>query len=209
MEIFFDKILTRDGKQYKIEFGFDDKALAKDLDKGKFEVSASVRNLPANPNNTQGGWDKITIDVEIMWETQTIEFSHKGKKIGEVSLKIDLPDCKDDASDLDVPVEDSILEPHLAEMGIQAIPTDPFLGCLLKGALSTITGQLIRCYRQDKKMLLDEAKKTPLEKEMRREKPMEQSRVKRMYACLKKHGAGMLFTFLIRSGRCMVMLGWA
>lgn len=75
---------------------------------------------------------------------------------------------------------------------IESIPAgDPFLGCLLKGAISASVGQIIRCHR-----LIDPREETVARK------------LRSIANCLGRNVRGILGRATVRSLRCMVSLGF-
>lgn len=88
-------------------------------------------------------------------------------------------------------LEDDI-KVHTVEFVIQAIPTDPFLGCIIKSATSTLVGQVIRCWEgkgQDiiYKSLVDRGRNIP--------------------ECVGKHARRLGLVFMYRIGRCFFSIG--
>ena len=96
-------------------------------------------------------------------------------------------------NDIDVAADDGSFESALGTSGVEEIihlfPADPFLGCIVKSAVSTVVGQTIRCWRT-----------TP------REAPVTQ-RVRDIGGCLREYGLRMALTFMYRAGRCALLAG--
>jgi hypothetical protein len=199
----FEKTIRHGDVEYKVEFDFDDEAIMENS--ATFEINASFR--PISANNDEDGWTEISIKGEVNWEKREFVLSYEGQVIGKMPLDLLVPESDPLGTTLDITQEDNILGPHFQETakaingiakdhvshaiekGIHLLPTDPFLGCIIKGAASTAIGQIIRCWQKNR--------------EVRPYKAL----ARRVGSCLRDHATGMLLTFMWRTGRCVLLAG--
>lgn len=199
MDSFFKRIIRKGHEEYRIEIGFDDNAIMDNS--AKFEIEAERRTLP------DGNFEKVILEIDVQFERNQIVISNKApqKVLATLSLDTYLEEPGDfegngiDLDDEEKHIFDSFsdeagepLEAGIAETMIGSIPTDPFLGCLIKGAVSTLVGQIIRCWNN---MRLRSALSSFREK------------ARDIYGCLREYAPRMLFTFMYRSGKCVVTCG--
>lgn len=186
----FYKIITHGNCQYKIEATLDDAALMDD--EASIDIIASVRR---KVGNVWRDWEDSNITLKVNLREQVVEVHHDGKVIGKIPLNSEVPDAESfEGHDLDIEAEDQALEQafeHVAlEEIIQAMPVpDPILGCLIKGAVSTVVGQTIRCWRSARDYKENFAQMA-----------------RSIAGCLREYGIRMAITFAYRAGKCAVML---
>lgn len=136
------------------------------------------------------------MDLAADFARSVVEVVVKGQVIATVPLELPLDDVVDFlGNDIDVLADDGVIEHAIGAYGIEElihlIPTDPFLGCIVKSAVSTTIGQIIRCWRT--------APKGDSISQLARD----------IGSCLPEYGLRMAFTFLYRAGRCAVLVGLA
>ncbi len=185
MPILFRHTIRKDDRDYRVEFSFDDEAIMNNS--AGFEIKAGTKN-PASDM-----WTDITLHGEVRLAEELLVLSHEGREIARVSLNLPLHDLADAAGfDIDIDHSDMI-DRAIGSLGlegiIQLIPTDPFLGCIIKGAASTAIGQVIRCWHPN-----------------RNTRPFTDL-ARRIGSCLRDHATRMLFTFIYRAGRCAAFGG--
>lgn len=208
MTKFLEKTFFNGNKEYRIELGFDDKPIMKVA--AKFEIDGKVREMP------EGKWAKINLVMEVQFEINEIIIKRKDdtRILARISLDTILPESESfDGIDIDIEKDDLIISENLLDENginisakfteelISSIPTDPLIGCLVKGALSTVTGQILRCWQTTKKAKKEATKKT---KEV-----VNQQKTRSMYGCMREYSVRMLVTFMYRSGKCIATLGMA
>lgn len=187
MAILFERSIRYRDLEYQVVAELDDAAIMNN--ELRLTVQAAVRKLPDGPSV------KETLELAVDVERSLVEIRREGGKvIATIPLTLPLPDSTDFAgNDIDVAADDRIFEDALgtsaAEELIHLIPTDPFLGCIVKGAVSTVVGQTIRCWRMTA-----------------RDAPLNQ-RVRDIAGCLREYGLRMALTFMYRAGRCSLMGG--
>ncbi len=186
----FYKIITHGTRQYKIEATLDDAALMND--EASIDIVASVRR---KFDNRWGEWEDSNISLKVNPREQVVEIHHDGKLIGKISLNSKVPEAEDfEGNDLDIEAEDQALEEAFEYVAleeiIQALPVpDPILGCLIKGAVSTVVGQTIRCWRNAREYEENFAQLA-----------------RNIGGCLREYGIRMAITFAYRAGKCAAML---
>ncbi|WP_152527671.1 MULTISPECIES: hypothetical protein [unclassified Afipia] len=180
-----------EGNTYSLEMDLDDAAMMEDA------VSVAITG------KKEYAVTKTTISVEF---SVTLETSEKPKpwkiviRHGDMVVgTIPLPEFgppEDVAYDA-LPDEawnhlsDLVDNPNALEHAIAAIPAgDPILGCLIKAAVSTSVGQILRCYKEH------------------RESPDWRAVTRKVLRCLGAHSARMLMTAIWRTGKCAVLAGF-
>lgn len=187
----FDRTITRRDREYRITADLDDKALMdNDL---TVVLSASYRE---RKQGEWSEWQTIRLTIRTDFEKRAIEVLDGDRVIARVPLDSEVPESvESEGNDLDVEGEGESLRPHIDagiwEGIIQDVPVDMFFGCIIKGAVSTLVGQIIRCCNRV------EAKTDRL-----------REYIGEIASCLKEHGLKMAFTFVCRAGRCMVLAGF-
>jgi hypothetical protein len=187
MAILFERTIRYRDLEYRVVAELDDAAMMNDL--LRLTVQGAVRKLPDGP------WAQQTLELVVDVARSLVEIRREGGKvIATIPLTLPLPDSTDFAgNDIDVLADDKLFDGALgtsaAEELIHLIPTDPFFGCIVKGAVSTVVGQTIRCWRST-------ARNAPLNQ-----------RVRDIAGCLREYGLRMALTFLYRAGRCSLMAG--
>lgn len=196
----FEKTIRHGTIEYKVEFDFDDEAIMENS--AKFEINASFR--PISIDKEEHKWTEISIEGDVNWEERVFILSYDGRQIGRIPLDLPVPESDPLGSTLDIIQEDRVLGPHFQETanaingialahaietGIHFLPTDPFLGCIIKGAASTAIGQIIRCWQKHQNI-----------------RPY-RALAGRIGSCLRDHATGMLLTFMWRTGRCIMFAG--
>lgn len=186
MAILFERTIRSKDLEYRVIAGLDDAAIMED--QLRLSVAGSVRHLP------NGEWREETIDLLVDLGRSVIEVRVRDRPIATVPLTSPLPDITDFLGNgSDISADDMILDGELGTAAIEElihlIPTDPFFGCIVKGAISTAIGQTIRCWRTT-----------------RREAPISQ-RIRDIGGCLREYGLRMALTFMYRVGRCAAFAG--
>ena len=178
MERIFRKTFRRNGKDYKIQLGFDDAAIMENA--ARFELKAGIKDI------NQSDWKETTIQVDVLFDRKVIELTHEGRTIGTIPLDFPVSDTPDAADeDIDIDAESTAIEELIG-----SIPTDPFLGCIIKGAASTAVGQIIRCWRRH-----------------HQSGGTYRELAGRIAGCLRDYAGRMLLRFMWRAGRCAVTGG--
>jgi hypothetical protein len=188
MAVLFERTIPYRGLEYKVSADLDDAAMMDD--KLVVTVKASVRRPPDTARLQE------SLDLVVNIVGASIEVKARGRLIATVPLTLPFTKAADlFGNDIDIIVDDQAIEQIIGPVGIEElihlVPADPLLGCLLKGALSTVVGQTIRCWAS-----------TP------REGTFSQ-RVHNVGGCLREYGLRMALTFMFRVGRCMAFLGMA
>ncbi len=191
MTTFLKQQIRRGKHEYKIEIALDHDALLEN--QLRTSVTGAVRRIGDEE------WDEVTYDIEVDFKTEMLLVKYGGETVATVPLGLSLADSiEPGGEDIDVEADDDVISGALETIGgtdlaehiLQALPVpDPFLGCLLKSAISTTVGQIVRCWNAQQT-------KRPLKYVVRQ-----------MAECLGAHKWGMVATFLVRSGRCMVFCG--
>jgi|GEM_PF-4342632 len=200
MPRFLEKTFIDRNKEYKIELGFDDEAIMENI--ARFEIDGKVREIP------DGEWAEVNLVMEVQFESNEIIIRRKNETriLARISLNTILPESESfEGVDIDIENDDIIISENLldengmnisaefAEEIISSIPTDPLIGCLVKGALSSVAGQTLRCWQVTKN----------IEEESYKEK------ARSMYGCMREYSLRILLTFMYRSGKCIATLGMA
>lgn len=176
---------------YHLEIGVDRiAALRNDL---KIEIAARSVSI-----NGQGA-EAINVTLTLDLEAQQIVIEVEGEELGRISLDARGVAEADDMDDIGDTVW-GVLQAHLLEGDgpatgfeqiMEQIPVgDPFLGCLIKGAISASVGQAIRCYQ----------KMTPAEEGVRQ-------KLRFIAQCMGKNVWGIFGRATARSLKCMARGG--
>lgn len=187
MPILFSHTIRRTGRDYKVDFSFDDQEIMNNT--AAFEIKASVKEADSDQ------WQDITLRIDVNLAEELLEISHDGRPIAKLPLNLPLNDgVADTVSDIDVnQINEKIIDEAIGRLGIEEIlhllPGDPFFGCIIKGATSTAIGQIIRCWRPNRHI-----------------RPLKDLAY-RIGSCLRDNVTRMLFTFIYRTGRCAVLCG--
>ena len=186
MAILFERLIRHRSTEYRVAADLDDAAIVRGA--LRVTVLAAVRSLPDGP------WLEETLDLVVDLTRSVVEVVVNGAVIATVPFTLPLADSVDFlGNDIDVVLDDGVIEHALGAHGIEALihlmPADPFIGCLVKSAVSTAIGQIIRCWRS--------ARKGGPIAELARD----------IGGCLREHSLRMALTFLYRAGRCAVLVG--
>ena len=186
MATLFERTIRRGELEYRITTDFDDAAIMDN--EFRVTIEGAVRRLPA------GTWRPVTLELVGNMERALIEVYAEERLIGTIHLDLPIEEAKDLLGNgLDIEATDEIIEEELGPLAIEEIihliPGDPFLGCLLKGALSTVVGQTIRCWRKSSTDLAVA------------------ERIGEIGGCLREYGLRMALTFMYRAGRCTLLIG--
>ena len=138
-----------------------------------------------------GEWSQPqSIEVTGHWQADDhmLVLKHGDRELGRIPFD-ELPRGREEGEAAEALAENIALGSRIEE-ALNAIPVlDPVLGCLLKGAVTSAAGQLIRCwYSTDPD--------TP-----------SQARRRATLGCLQENGIRMMVKFAMRTGRCMVTFG--
>lgn len=188
--------LRHDAIDYRFTVRFDDEAIMDN--KGK------IRLLAETKKQGDDGWTSLEVDFEYDPEKNQIELSSEGKHLGYIKLDElpdnlmsrlqDAPDGDDFDTESEIENIESLLDTgeigaQLTEKIVERFPTDPIIGCLIKGAASTILGQLIRCWYP-----------------VRETRPYSEL-LHQIRECLQGTAFRMLGTFIWRTGWCAARMG--
>jgi hypothetical protein len=187
MESIFQRTIRKDGRDYRVDFSFDDEAIMDEA--AGFEITAGVKAA------TSDHWTEVTLRVEVRLASEIIVLSHNDRELARLRLRLPLDEGADfSGEDVDIDRDAGAIEQeigtHVLEEIIHLIPADPFLGCLIKGAVSTAVGQIIRCWNR--------VSDTRPYREL----------AHRIVSCLRDFRSRMLFTFMWRAGRCAALGGF-
>lgn len=173
--------ITKDGFEYELDIDFKDAAIMDN--QVSFDISARKREI-GEPN-----WQEISLNIDFEFEAMRAIITFEGREIGHVDLsKIDIPEYAPAEQAWDVICEAYSGSP--IEKAIQAIPTDPSIGCLIKAGVSTTVGQTMECYNESYS-----------------EDDRLYQRIKQTIKCLGHNSISMILTASARTLRCIVMLG--
>jgi hypothetical protein len=178
-----------DNNTYSLEMDLDDAAMMEDA------VSVTITGT----KTFAGSKTILSVEFSVTLETREkpwqIVIRHGDTVVGTIALPEFGP--PDDVAHDAHPDEawNHLLRlvdnPDALEHAIASIPAvDPILGCLIKGAVSTTVGQVLRCYDQHRK-LSDWRAIT-----------------RNVIRCLGAHSARMLMTAIWRTGRCAALAGF-
>jgi hypothetical protein len=195
------RITANTGATYEIEFNIDRIAALRET------LSIEVVARRNSSLNEPGQEIQATLDFDL--ERREVLLKIEGEEAGKISLdafgdllQSDEADAIERAGGVAADVWDAVRDNLLSESGnrvgdavegaIQALPAfDPILGCLLKGAISAVVGQVIRCYRK------------PYEGETGF-----RERLRDIAKCLGRNAWGILGRASWRATRCMITLGF-
>ncbi len=182
----FQRIIRHKGREYRIEVDFDDAAITQDS--APFEIRAAFRDLG------QKDWNEISLTIDLRYAEGVLVVRQGEREIGRIPLDLALAPAEEPTgTDIDIDADSALIEDALGAKAVEElihlIPSDPIFGCIVKSAVSTAVGQIIRCWRQVGKA------------ENFKDKAY------RVGACLRDYGARMALTFMWRAGRCAATLG--
>lgn len=186
MTVLFERTIRSGDLEYRILADLDDAAISEE--RLRLTIEGAVRPMP------DGTWAEEAIELIVDLVQSFVEIRVNERTIATIPLTLPVPDDTDFLGNgSDVVADDVILDGALGPSAIETIihlfPTDPFLGCIVKGAISTTVGQTIRCWRT-----------TPPDE------PVSQ-RLGDIRSCLREHGLRMALTFMYRAGRCTLLGG--
>ncbi|HEV7680920.1 MAG TPA: hypothetical protein VGO68_02270 [Pyrinomonadaceae bacterium] len=188
MVTLFERTIRHGNTEYYVGTDLDDAAIVD----GSLRVSvqARVRRFPEGP------WLEAKVDLVADFSNSLVEVRIDDRVIATVPLHLPLEEAADAVlNEIDILADAGMIERAIGTYGIEElihiIPTDPFLGCLIKSAVSTTIGQVIRCWGSTERGLSFS------------------SMAKSIGACLREHSLRMAFTFIYRAGRCSILLGFA
>ena len=172
--------IAKDDFEYELDIDFKDAAIMEN----KISLDVSARKRAVNETD----WQEVTVNIAFNFETGHAVVSTEGEKIGEIDLsKIDIPDHAFAEQAWDAIA--NAYSGSAIEDAIQAIPSDPVFGCLVKAGISTTVGQTMNCYNS-----------TPQTSAL-------SQRVRETILCLGQNSNWMVLTASARTVRCMVMAG--
>lgn len=188
MTMLFERTISHAGREYRIIADFDDALLMEDT--FRIAVRAAVRTPPDE------GWQEETVEIAVNLRLSYAQVLIRGQEIATVPLDLPLDDVSDfSGNGLDIPKDDVTIEDALGASGVERlihlVPADPFLGCIVKSAVSTLIGQTIRCWRS-----------VPRSESFRQ-------MIGDTGSCLREYGLRMTMVFMYRAGRCAVLGGWS
>jgi hypothetical protein len=179
-----------EGKHYSLDFRLDDAAIV--------DNTLSIDVVAEVGEPLKRSYSK-TLTAQLDYAKRVIRINDRTKMLyyrpiesfkDPGSLQEDAPTANPNEDDaLSGEAWDAATE--IVEQGIDAMPaTDPLVGCLLRAGLSTIIGQLLRCYNATWRS--DGA-----------------ARLKSVLDCLKKNGITILGRASKRFLKCALALGFA
>ena len=201
------------GRDYTIECEWDALVGLGDSGTLRFLVRGTVTDLESEAS------ESVELTLEADLNAGFLVVRHEDQEIARLPLDQDLPT---DEADLNPYEEDTLvwgtaetprayaervaelrdaipdveyMDSSAAELIIQAIPVDPLLGCLLKSGVSTVIGQLIRCWRGTA-----EVQDAGIQME---------GRIRALADCVMGHAREMGFRFMFRAGKCVFFAGLA
>jgi hypothetical protein len=199
MATLFEEKFYRDGINYRVSLSFDDGAI--------MNGSAKFDTIVSRQKEGDEKWNEVSVTSELNWPEKKIILTAKADSLAiqfrhEIDLTAFLPDAGDAIEKFSDEYLDGLLDGKLVdgvEKLIHLVPTDPLLGCLIKGSLSTLIGQIIRCWPR----IRDESKN-------RREWKAKILNMCGMLAkCLQTNSLKMLGTFTRRFLKCALFHGLA
>jgi len=138
-------------------------------------------HLKLGIRKAEGYAEPFSREIELRIRQDGLDF----KRDGFVTRSIDLQEEDQEERTDDIVAES--LDDQAIEAIIDGIPAfDPILGCLIRGSLSVIAGQIIRCWFAT------------------RNQPDWRLRRQEIWDCLSRNGVAMLTAFLARFGRCLI-----
>lgn len=180
---------THDNKRYQLEIPLE--GLEPNETGFNVATTASVHSL-----DDGRVLESVQIDIEANFETRELKLSHEGQVIGILHLNMGADvDRAADQADSDInwlALIQDFNSGSTAEQIIDAIPTDPLLGCFIKGGVSATLGQIIQCWARIRPEMPDAAAY-----DLGRE----------MIGCLGRNSIRTLGRAAWRIGRCMIRLG--
>lgn len=186
-------------REYAVAVSLDDNAIMQD--EGRSRVTARSRQVTPPASD----WAEVSLDVVFDFARDQCCLEHDGNRfhcwpIATVSEHLMDEVIEDQVAGT---MEDGVLQlvsevldstdTTFAEALISAFPTDPFIGCVVKGSVSTLIGQGIRCSSRDEGA--DDAVRFLL-------------KARGWFGCLRKNAGKMAWTATKRTVRCMGMLGF-
>ena len=187
----FARTFTIDDRQYSFDVALDDAAITDE------SLAIDVRAVMRRREGAGWtDWYEVKLRAELLAGDELIVVKHDDRVIGQVRLDTEVPhDESFDGSRLDIEAEDAALAPAFSSFdwgeAIDAIPAgDPVFGCLIRGAVSTVVGQTIRCWQQ-----------VGAQERL-------QERTWKVLGCLRESGLKMSFTFVYRVGKCVAKAGF-
>jgi len=201
MPLLFEHQLPHGDYQYKI------RAASNDL--GKMARVGEITVWAARKHKNDENWEAFEIRMELHADKGEIHLFANDKAEPIATLSIEkLPQAAisildSDLAETDPEQEIGLLEAMLdqindgdataeiAELILDRFPTDPIIGCLVKGALSTVLGRVIRCW-------------FPIRREVRPPSEL----LGMLGNCLGENKWQMAKTFVWRSATCAMRLGF-
>lgn len=188
MVTLFEQTIRHGDTEYHVAADLDDAAIVD----GSLSVTvkARVRSLPEGP------WFDVEVELSADFSNLLVEVKVGDRVIATVPLHLPLAKAANAVlNDIDILADAGVIEHAIGAYGIETlihiIPTDPFLGCLIKSAVSTTIGQIIRCWGSTEKGL-------PISR-----------LANSIGGCLRDYSVRMALTFMYRAGRCSILLGFA
>lgn len=179
----------RENNTYSLELDLDDAAMMEDA------VSITITGTKTFAGTKTNLSVEFSVTLETREKPWQIVIRHGDTVVGTIPLPEFGP--PEDVAHGAPPDEAwnhllSLLDnPDALEHAIASIPAvDPILGCLIKAAVSTTVGQVLRCYGEHRK-LADWRAIT-----------------RNVIRCLGAHSARILMTAIWRTGKCAALAGF-
>ncbi len=186
---------SRDNKVYEVKIAVGDIGLAAEI--LSFELEATVYDNETGEDHTE------TVGLELDFNESKGRISIRDEEAYEFSLRGFNVEVDPETGNEIIPgmdghseVKDTVFDRVQEVIGnpierlIQSTPVpDPFIGCMIKGVVSSIVGQAMAC----NKMVDNNA---------------DAGRLRQIWRCLREHAGGMGLRALWRTARCMFRLGF-
>lgn len=175
--------ISKDDFEYELDIDFKDAAIMEN--EISFDISARKRKVGFTD------WEEVALNLRFDFEAMEAIVTFEDHEIGRIDLsRIDLP-----GQAFAEQAWDAISNAYSGspiEETIQAIPTDPIFGCLIKAGVSTTVGQTMSCYNES----YDAEGGLP-------------ARIRQTIICLGQNSIWMILTASTRTLRCIMMAGLA
>ena len=198
MQIISDHEIRFGGYLYSIYFSYDEEQSG--IQRSTFSVTAQRKCLSSI------NVEKISISIKIDNIDRCFYLRFGNDEIGTISfdsleaiehsLELEESDADDAATQMDEfetlvgSLNDGKIEAAIAEKVVEHFPGDPIIGCLVKGAVSAVLGQTIRCWYANRNHA-------------------ETMRViGAIYECLKGNSFKIARNFIFGSGKCIIRVGF-
>ncbi len=177
----FSHTLEFNGSYYRIDAEMH-------RDSARDGVAATV--ITARWRSETSGNEERTAELLVRTdqEKNVLQVVHDKTVLGEINLDVHLPDKGPDTAAEDEVFLADLPTPSQIMTVIAAM--DPIVGCLLKGAATSVGAQTIRCFQAT-------PKSAPWV-----------DRIKDTVDCLRSNGMSVARGFVIRVGKCLISLGF-